>query len=223
VETRIMGRESKQEDLMAKLYLAALLAVCAASAQGQPTAPPVPIQESPDSAAERKTLKTLSACLAKARPRWARNTLAQPYLSDGQARLAAQALSGKDSCVRGYDAVDVTVRTSGMVGSLAEHFLRADIERANPVQLAKSLSTLKPLNVSEDFALCVAARNPATARDLALSEPGSVAEEHAAKRLAAYVEPCTKPGEELTVELQSLRALVSTALYRGVTSVLASN
>jgi hypothetical protein len=207
---------------MAKLYLATLFAVCASPALGQSPAAPVPIQESPDSAAERKTLKTLSACLAKARPRWARNTLAQPYLSDGQARLAAQALSGKDSCVRGHDEVDVTVRTSGMVGSLAEHFLRADIERANPVRLAQSLSTLKPLNVSEDFALCVAARNPAAARDLALSEPGSEAEVQSARRLAPYVEPCTSPGEKLTVELQSLRALVSTALYRGVTNVLGS-
>ena len=161
--------------------------------------------------------------MARARPRWARNTLAQPYLSDDQARLAAQAMSGKDSCVRGRDEIDLTVRTSGMVGSLAEHFLRADLQRTNPARLASSLSSLKPLNVSEDFALCVAARNPAAARDLALSEPGSSSEEGAARRLASYVEPCTKPGEELTVELQSLRALVSTALYRGVTSVLASN
>lgn len=208
---------------MAKLYLAALLAACAAPVHAQPPAAPVPLNDSTDSAAERKTLKELSACLAKARPRWARNTLAQPYLSDDQARLAAKALSGKDSCVRGHDEIDVTVRTSGMVGSLAEHFLRADIQRTDPARLATSLSTLRPLNVSEDFALCVAARNPAAARDLALSEPGSESEERAAGRLAAYVEPCTKPGEELTVELQSLRALVSTALYRGVTSVLASN
>lgn len=207
---------------MAKLYLAALLAACAAPVQGQPPAPPAPIQLSTDSGVERKTLQKLSACLARARPRWARNTLAQPYLSDDQARLAAQAMSGKDSCVRGHEEVDVTVRTSGMVGSLAEHFLRADIERANPARLAQTLSSLKPLNVSEDFALCVAARNPAAARDLALSEPGSEAEDRAARRLAAYVEPCTKPGEELIVELQSLRALVSTALYRGVTTVLAS-
>ncbi|HEX8625672.1 MAG TPA: hypothetical protein VF782_11410 [Allosphingosinicella sp.] len=208
---------------MAKLYLAALLTVCAAPIHAQSPAPPVPLHESPDSAAERKTLRELSACLAKARPRWARNTLAQPYLSADQASLAAQAMSGKDSCIRGQDEVDVTVRTSGMVGSLAEHFLRADIQRTDPARLAASLSTLKPLNVSEDFALCVAARNPGAARDLTLSEPGSDAEVRAARRLAAYVEPCTKPGEELTVELQSLRALVSTALYRGVTNVLASN
>lgn len=207
---------------MAKLHLAALLAACAAPVHGQVSAPPAPIQLSTDSATERKTLQALSACLARARPRWARSTLAQPYLSDGQARLAAKALSGKDSCVRGQEEVDVTVRTSGMVGSLAEHFLRADIERADPARLAQTLASLKPLNVSEDFALCVAARNPAAARDLALSEPGSDSEGQAARRLATYVEPCTNPGEALIVELQSLRALVSTALYRGVTTVLAS-
>jgi hypothetical protein len=207
---------------MAKLCLAALLTLCAAAVQGQPPASPAPLQISPDSAAERKTLQALSACLARARPRWARDTLAQPYLSDDQARLAAKALSGKDSCVRGSEEAEVTLRTSGMVGSLAEYFLRTDIDRADPARLGQTLARLQPLNVSEDFALCVAARNPAAARELALSEPGSDAEEQAARRLAAYVEPCTSPGEALDVELQSLRALVSTALYRGVTSILAS-
>ena len=206
---------------MAKLYLAALLAVCAAPVAAQPPTPGA-IGESPDSAAERKVLKTLSACLAKARPGWARNTLAQPYLSDDQARIAARALSGRDSCVTGRGELDVTLRTSGMVGSLAEHFLQADIAKADPARLARTLTSLKPLNVSEDFGLCVAARNPAAARALALSEPGSSEEEGAAGKLAAYVEPCTSPGETLTVELQSLRALVSTALYRAVTNVLAS-
>ncbi|HEU0135198.1 MAG TPA: hypothetical protein VFR28_10270 [Allosphingosinicella sp.] len=208
---------------MAKLYLAALLAVSAAPVHGQSPAPPEPIQVSPDSAAERKMLQKLSACLAKARPRWARNTLAQPYLSDDQARLAAQALTGRDKCIRGNDKAEVTMRTSGMVGSLAEHFLRADIETADPARVAGSLSSLKPLNASEDFALCVSARDPAAARELALSEPGSDSEDRAARRLAQFVEPCTNPGEKLTVELQSLRALVSTALYRGVADALASN
>jgi hypothetical protein len=207
---------------MAKLYLAALLAICSASLQAQPPGRPAPLRESPDSAAERKALRTLSACLAEARPGWARNTLAQPYLSTGQARLAARALSGKDSCVRGEEA-EFTLRTSGMVGSLAEHFLEDDLEKADPSRLAATLASLAPLNVSEDFGLCVAARNPAAARSLALSEPGSDSEAQSAARLAAYVDHCTRPGESLTVELQSLRALVSTALYRGVTKVLGSS
>lgn len=205
---------------MARFHLAALLALGAAVAAQ--SAPPTAIQPSPDSAEERKTLRSLSACLAQARPRWARQTLSHPYLSDAQASAAAQALGGKDSCVRGAEA-EVTLRTSGMVGSLAEHYLQDEIGRADSARLAKALSTITPLNASEDFALCVAARNPAAARGLALSEPGSDSETQAIGRLALHVEPCTQPGEDLKVDLQSLRALVSTALYRGVTAALAGN
>lgn len=206
---------------MTKLSLAALLALCAASVQAQPSSPAVPIQPSPDSAEQRLALRNFSVCLAEARPRWARGTLSHPYLSDEQASAAAQALNGTDTCVR-ENEVEITFRTSGLVGSLAEHFVRTEIERADSARLAVVLSTLTPLNVSEDFALCVAARNPAAARDLALSEPGSDAEMQAVRRVAAYVEPCMNQGEQLTVDLQSLRALISTALYRGVTTVLAA-
>ena len=88
--------------------------------------------------------------------------------------------------------------------------------------MSAKASTLPPRNVTEDFALCVAARNPAAARALALSEPGSDSETQAVGRLAPHVGPCTEPGEDLKVDLQSLRALVSTALYRGVTAALAA-
>jgi hypothetical protein len=204
---------------MPKLFLTALLAAGAAAAlQAQP---PSPVQASPDSPGQRKALQRLSACLARARPNWARNTLSHPYLSDAQAMDAAQALRGRDNCMPGDDT-EFTFRTSGMVGSLAEHFLKDEMDRADSARLASRLASLAPLNVSEDFALCVAARDPAAARELALSEPGSDAEARAAGRLGAFVEPCTRPGEDLTVDLQSLRALVATALYRGVTAVLAS-
>jgi hypothetical protein len=202
---------------MAKLFLAALLALGAASVHAQP--PKVTIQPSPDSAAERKALQKLTSCLAEARPRWARGTLSRPYLSDAQRYDASLALKGKDGCTPGNDETEFTFRTSGMVGSLAEHFLREDIQRTDAARLAEKLSTLRPLNVSEDFALCVASRNPAAARDLALSEPGSAAEDAAVQIVATHVEPCTTETENLVVDLQSLRALVATALYRGVTAL----
>src|SRR5687768_5048595 len=105
---------------MTRLHLAALLILGAASAQAQPLPPNV--QPSPDSAAERQALRSLTACIAKSRPRWARQTLSLPYLSDAQAAAAAEALSGKDSCVPRTGA-ELTFRTSSMVGSLADHFL----------------------------------------------------------------------------------------------------
>lgn len=203
---------------MAKLHLAALLALGAASAQAQPPG----IQPSPDSAEQRKALQKLTSCLAEARPGWARGTLSRPYLSDAQAYDASLALRGKDGCLGRDVEAEFTFRTSGMVGSLAEHFLREEMERADSKRVAEKLATLPPLNVTEDFALCVASRNPVAARSLALSEPGSAAEEEAARKLAAHVEPCTAETEKLTVDLQSLRALVATALYRGVRAVLAS-
>ena len=202
---------------MAKFYVAALLAISCGSIQPAAAAPIAP---SVDSAEQRQALRTLTECLAKARPGWARETLAKPYLSQSQASEAAEALSGRDNCIRG-DGAEVTFRTSSLVGSLAEHFVRTDIDKADMKRLKASLSTLEPLNVTEDFALCVTAYNPAAARELATSGYGSEAEMAAARQIANYVEPCTNPGENLTVDVQALRALVSTALYRGVTTVLA--
>ena len=136
-------------------------------------------------------------------------------MSQAQASDAAVALTGRDTCITGPE-VDVTFRTSSMVGSLAEYYLGPELRRSDMRRLGTVLSTLTPLNVSEDFALCVAARNPAAARDLALSEPGSATEAQAGALLGGYVPDCTNPGERLTVDLQSLRALTSTALYRAM-------
>jgi len=204
---------------MVRLFLAALLAAVTASTPVQASAPAVAVQPNLDSAEELQRLRSLSACLAESRPRWARQTLSFAYLSDAQAREAAQALTGTDSCVP--NDTEVVFRTSGLVGGLAEYFLRAEMKRTDSQRLTEALATLTPLNVSEDFALCVAVRNPAAARELALSEPGSAVESRAAGQLARHVPPCVERGEEPTVDLQSLRALMSTALYRGVTAVLA--
>lgn len=207
---------------MAKRLLAALLAACTIPVQAQPQSPGVPLQPSVDSPGTRQAFQTLSACLAHARPRWARQTLSQPYLSKAQASVAAQALVGKDRCIPEGEA-ELTFRTSGLVGNLAEHYVRADLQRADLKRLASALSTTPPLNVTEDFALCVAARNPTAARDLVTSEMGSPAETEAARRVATNVGPCTNPNEQLTVDIQSLRSLMSVALYRGLTAALAGS
>jgi hypothetical protein len=217
----IGGNWTREAAFMTKLFLAALLAAAAGPVQAQSSSPAAPINPSLDSVEERKALQKMSSCIARARPRWARQMLSKPYLSDGQSLLAGEALVGRDGCITGPEA-EVTMRPATLVGSLAEHFVRADIQKADTKRLARTLERIAPLNASEDFALCVTARNPDAARELALSEPGSDVEERSARRLAAYVEPCTNPGEALTVDLQSLRALVSTALYRGVTAVLTS-
>lgn len=196
---------------MAKLYLAALLAVSSVSAAAQPAPAVQPNVDSPES---RRALRQMSVCLAELRPRWARELLARPYLSNEQAYDASEALNGRDNCLRGD--LELTFRTSTMVGSLAEHFVRTEIGGVDFTRLSRVLSTMDPRNASEDFALCVAAANPAAARNLALSEFGSPAETEAATQLGRYVERCTNPGENLTVDLQSLRALTSSALYRGI-------
>lgn len=198
---------------MAKLVLAALLAAGSASVAAQPA-----VQPNVDSPESRQALRQMSICLAELRPRWARQLLARPYLSNEQAYDTSEALEGRDSCLRGRD-VEFTFRTSTMVGSLAEHFVRNEIGGVDFARLSRMLSTMDPRNASEDFALCIAAANPAAARNLALSEFGSPAETEAAAQLGRYVERCTNPGENLTVDLQSLRALTSSALYRGIVAV----
>lgn len=193
------------------LALALTMPAIAGSEEPQQVAPSV------DSAAQRASLRVLSHCLAKARPRWARQILAHPYLSKEQASMATMALAGNDTCVRGPEA-EVTIRTSGLVGSLAEYFLVANGAGTSVSRISQMLDRVPALNASEDFALCVASRDPVAARDLAISEPGGSAEAGAVQRLGAAIKPCRKPGESSEIDLQSLRALMAVALYRGMTS-----
>jgi hypothetical protein len=202
---------------MTKLSLTALLALFAAPVAAQAPSSTVPVAPFVDSATERQALRKFSACLAEARPRWAQQTLSHPYLSKAQATSAAEALNGRDNCITGPES-ELTLRTSGMVGSLAEHYIGTRIGHTDLKRLSTALNTLPPLNSSEDFALCVASRNPVAARDLALSEPGSAAEAAAVNKVAAHVAACTGQNGPLTVDMQSLRALVAVALYRGITS-----
>lgn len=201
---------------MTRLFTALLLGA-AVSAQAQAAALATPIQPSVDTVQQRQSLRTLMTCVAKSRPNWARQLLAQPYLGEEQTRTAGEALSGKDRCIM-KDETEMTFRTSSMVSNLAEYFLGAELTNADLERLSRSLNTIAPLNASEDFALCVAARDPASARAIALSEPGGNDERQAADKLATQVQPCVIKGEQPTVDLQSLRGLMSIALYRAMTN-----
>jgi hypothetical protein len=206
---------------MAKLFVTLLLALQTPSVQAQSGYTAVPIQPVVDTPEQREALRSLLTCLAEARPRWARQTLSYAYLSDAQARSAAAVLGGSDACLRVKEA-ELTFRTSSVVANLAEHFVRSDIKKADFAQVEDALSTAPPLNASEDFALCVAARDAAAARDLALSNYGSETEAGALRRLAVHLKPCMNKGEQLTVDMQALRALASVALYRGITKASAA-
>lgn len=199
---------------MTRPVLAMIFAASAASAQAQP----VTIQPSVDTVEQRQSLRSLMGCVAEMRGTWARQLLSKPYLSDAQARSAGKAFEGRDRCIRGADAVEVTFRTSSIVSNLAEYYLRTDLPNADQERLERRLNTLTPLNASEDFALCVASRAPSDARAIALSDPGSSEEAQAAARLGAFVPQCAAKGESLTVDLQGLRGLMSIALYRAVTN-----
>lgn len=202
---------------MKKQFLPALAALVGLFAQAQAAAAAVAIQPAVDTPEQRQTLRQFTMCLAQARPSWARDMLARPYLSTAQASAAAEALTGRDNCL-GTHEKQMIFRTSTMVGSLAEYFVRAEIGRTDAKRLASALATAAPLNVTEDFGLCVAAHNVGAATDLALSDPGSAQESKAVSELGAYLPSCANPGEQLTVDAQALRALVSNALYRGVTA-----
>jgi hypothetical protein len=203
---------------MTKRLLVALLGIVAVPAQAQPSLSPAIIEPSTDTPAERQALRSLTLCLAQTRPRWARGVLDQPYLSAAQASAAAQAISGRDHCQQ-QPEVEMLFRTSTLVSALAEYYLRAALPNADSLRLNQALTSLPARNASEDFGLCVASHNPAAARDLALSEPGTSAEANSAQALGAQIEPCSRPGESLKIDLQSLRALVTIALYRAVSSV----
>lgn len=204
---------------MIDLLAAALLS------SGQPTMPAqsaaaVTIVPAPDTPQERQALRKLTICVAGLRPNWARAVMAHPYLSEQQASAAAQVFAGHDNCI-GVPGVDVAFRTSGVVGSIAEYFVRSDLPRTEAQRLGNALATVAPLNASEDFALCVASRNSKAALDLVFSDPGSAAEASASGLVVAGVPSCTKPNERIDVDVQAMRSLIATALYRGVTAASA--
>ena len=206
---------------MTKRHLASTLLACAVLLTTGPAVAQASLQPPLDTAAERQALQKLTFCVAEKRPRWARQLISYPYLSDAQADAAAELVSGNDNCQMARE-VAVAFRTSGVAGDVAEHFLRGNLVNPDMTRVSAALATASPLNVSEDFALCVASRNPAAAFDLVRTEPGSEAEARAGFVLATAVPSCTNPNERLDINLESLRSLVATALYRAV-STLASN
>ena len=206
---------------MKALCIAAFMASIIPTIAAPSTAAQVKIHPVVDSPAQRDALRKFSQCVAGQRPRWARALLAQPYLSDAQTEAAAEVVTGQDHCL-GRNETEMTFRTSTVVAALAEQFLRADLARADFGEVSRTLQTLEPSNAFEDFALCVAAQSPQSARDLALSEPGSPDEANAAKSMISRVAPCTRPGEQLQVDPQELRALVAAALYKATTATLGS-
>jgi hypothetical protein len=195
-----------------------LLGTVAVPAQSQASSPAVSIEPSADTPAERQVLRNLSMCLAQLRPDWARGVLEYPYLSSAQASAAAVAVSGRDNCQK-QPEVEIEFRTSTLVSALAEYFLRADLPKTDSARLGHALTSLPARNGTEDVGLCLASRDLEAARELALSEPGTSAEADSGRALGAQVAACSLPGESLKFDLQSLRAIVTVALYRAVTSV----
>jgi hypothetical protein len=159
-------------------------------------------------------MREFSKCLARARPRWARKVLAQPYLSKDQTDLLESVNGGRDNCTGGSS--EITLRYTSILAGLAEQFITEDVAQVGWKRVSAELVKMPSRNASEDFALCVAARRSQAAQDLVLSRPGSAAERAAADRLAEAVKPCLNPGESGIVDLQSLRALTAAVLYRGV-------
>ncbi|HSX56872.1 MAG TPA: hypothetical protein VLG14_16310 [Sphingomonas sp.] len=196
------------------LILAAALAATSVAGTVQGAAPASTLQPSADAVQDRIAMREFSKCLAKARPRWARKVLAQPYLSKDQTDLLESVNGGRDNCTGGSS--EITLRYTSIITGLAEQFIAEDVAQVGWKRVSAALVRVPSRNASEDFALCVAARRAKAAQDLVLSRPGSAAERNAGEQLAQAIKPCTNPNESGIVDLQSLRALAATALYRGV-------
>lgn len=197
------------------LTLAALFLATSIAGGAQGAASDSGLQPGTDSTADRVAVRTFSRCLAEARPRWARQVLAQPYLSKGQADLLDSIGTGNDSC-SGNRSIAMTLRHSSIIAGIAEQLIKDDLAQVGMKRVSAELNRVSPRNTSEDFALCLVARRSQIAQDLVMSSPGSDAERAASEQLAQGIKPCTNSGEAGIVDLQSLRALAATALYLGV-------
>jgi hypothetical protein len=70
--------------------------------------------------------------------------------------------------------------------------------------------------VAHDMARCLVARNPGVSAELVRSQPASVDERAAIKKIVPLIGPCLRNGSKISLVPASLRSVVSQEYYRSV-------
>lgn len=194
--------------LLASAVAALLTAspLAAAQADGSPSKP-----------REVRALHSLAACVAGKREADVRRVLAIDFREREYGRELRRLAGREASC--GKLIGNSTIRADGVLfaGTLAELLVERDLgggDLAPRVAYDASRPVLEARNGAELMAVCVVRRAPAETISLLRTEAASAAEIEQLRAMSAALSGCIPPGQQVRLNRESIRALLSLAAYR---------
>jgi hypothetical protein len=185
--------------------LVALLLIAGAAAQ----AAPVSVDEAPPAAVQH--LNGYSRCVAEKEPRLAAKMLSYPLSGPEQAEVLERVLDRYYFC-RNYEMPARKPNPLMLVSGMAEELFLAN-HGGEEVAALVGESGAKARNLTEDVALCLVRRNPASALKIIQTVPGSEEEKVAMGGLVSDAGSCVEQGKSVAVNAVTLRAWAATGLY----------
>jgi hypothetical protein len=184
-----------------------------------PLAPVQPDTHSRDDAL--RLMNQFARCVGHQRRKDARAVLDLPLGSAEQNHAIARIIGVHEECM-GEGGVELHFPGSALVGGLAEQLI-LDLYPGADVSFLAGLSDadqqrsgFAPRNLSEDFALCVLRRDPASVRALVDTQPTSPGEAAVVRKLVPQFGPCAVAGQTMTLDKPSVRLMLAFGLYRAL-------
>lgn len=165
-------------------------------------------------------------CIAQRDVVRARRALDLPFVSDDQIKLLQKGFETFDECLGTSPEFDtLQLPPVLLAGAAAEWFISANRRKIDLTSLsgmtdeALDKTEFKPRTDLEDFGLCLLRRNPANALAFVSTRPTSADEAAAVKALMPDIGPCVTVGQQVSLNVPNLRAVVAYAIYRAASKL----
>lgn len=179
---------------------------------------PMAVTDSANDPVVSKVVNRFARCVANSKPQWADGVLAMQFLSEEQMRAATKGVSGLQSCF-GTSQFDLKFSSLSLLGGLAEQriaerFGDKDVSRLSAItdeQLFSSAAA--PKTTTDDFAMCIARKDPVTVRRLIASEPITSEETQLIQSLVPHLSGCLPSGLNIKLNKQTIRVYSAVGLH----------
>ena len=179
---------------------------------------PMAVTDSANDPVVSKVVNRYARCVANSKPQWADGVLAMQFLSEEQTRAANKGVSGLQSCFS-TSQFDLKFSFLSLLGGLAEQriterFGDKDVSGLSAItdeQLFSSAAA--PKTTTDDFAMCIARKDPVTVRRLIASEPITSQETQLIQSLVPHLSGCLPSGLNIKLNKQTVRAYSAVGLY----------
>lgn len=155
---------------------------------------------------------TVSRCVADTRRVRAAEIVKLPFRSKEQVTAASRLIGGEEKCM-GSVSVELTFNTDMLVMGMAEELFLASYKRADINAVIESGKGFVARDNLEDIGLCVARANPAAAKALLETPPGTARENAAFRAVVPLLGPCVPAGATLIFKKTVIRGSIAIALY----------